>query len=210
MYRRTRRAAITSLLVSSFVCGSAVVLAPAAGAAVPTASCTVTPNADGTAVTISGEGFTAPRKLNDGESTEDLNVDATGHFLLKRFQKNVDYTVLAVNEDQPFVFVNCKRVAATGTTGKTASCTVTPNANGTAVTISGEGFVGPRVLQDGQSTEPLNLDSTGHFQLKRFQKNVDYTVVAVNENQPPTFVNCKRVPSPQNPQATSPARPHRR
>ncbi|MEU4950461.1 hypothetical protein [Streptomyces lavendulae] len=107
MYRRTRRAAITSLLVSSFVCGSAVVLAPAAGAAVPTA-----PNADGTAVTISGEGFTAPRKLNDGESTEDLNVDATGHFLLKRFQKNVDYTVLAVNEDQPFVFVNCKRVPA--------------------------------------------------------------------------------------------------
>ncbi|MFB0629858.1 hypothetical protein [Streptomyces sp. AB3(2024)] len=112
MYRRTRRAAITSLLVSSFVCGSAAVLAPAAGAAVPTASCTVTPNADGTAVTISGEGFTAPRKLNDGESTEDLNVDATGHFLLKRFQKNVDYTILAVNEDQPFVFVNCKRVPA--------------------------------------------------------------------------------------------------
>ncbi|MGW6690694.1 hypothetical protein [Streptomyces sp. NPDC054961] len=101
---------ITSLLVSSVACGGAVVLAPASGAAVPAASCTVTPNADGTAVTISGEGFTAPRKLNDGESTEDLNVDATGHFLLTRFQKNVNYTVLAVNEDQPFVFVNCKRV----------------------------------------------------------------------------------------------------
>ncbi|MFD8986019.1 hypothetical protein, partial [Streptomyces sp. NPDC059564] len=65
MYRRTRCAAVTSLLVSSVVCGGTVVLAPAAGAAVPTASCTVTPAANGTYVTISGEGFTAPRALND-------------------------------------------------------------------------------------------------------------------------------------------------
>ncbi|OKK17465.1 hypothetical protein AMK16_21815 [Streptomyces sp. CB00455] len=112
MYRRTRRAVITSLLVSSVACGGAVVLAPSAGAAVPAASCTVTPSADGTSVTISGEGFTAPRTLNDGESTVPLSVDATGHFLLKRFQKNVSYTVLAVNEDQNFTFVNCRVVKA--------------------------------------------------------------------------------------------------
>ncbi|MER5810390.1 hypothetical protein ABT143_19725 [Streptomyces sp. NPDC002033] len=115
MYRRTRRAVVTSLLVSSVVCGGTVVLAPAAGAAVPAASCTVTPGPNDTYVTISGEGFTAPRKLNDGESTEDLAIGPDGTFLVKRFQKNVDYTVLAVNENQNFIFVNCKRVGTTAT-----------------------------------------------------------------------------------------------
>ncbi|MFD8984011.1 hypothetical protein ACFV0Q_29555, partial [Streptomyces sp. NPDC059564] len=178
------------------------------------ASCTVTPAANGTYVTISGEGFTAPRALNDGESTEPLNVDAKGNFLLKRFQKNVDYTVLAVNEDQNFTFVNCKVVKPGGTvpTG-TASCTVTPAANGTYVTISGKGFTAPRTLNDGESTEPLNVDANGNFLLKRFQKNVNYTVLAVNEDQSPTFVNCKVVkagatnPNPQVPRPTPPAQP---
>ncbi|GHI83727.1 hypothetical protein [Streptomyces xanthophaeus] len=113
MYGRTRRALIASLLVSSVACGGAFALAPTAGAAAaPAASCTVTPSADGTSVTISGEGFTAPRNLNDGETTQRLNVDANGNFLLKRFQKNVDYTVLAVAEDQADVFVNCRVVKA--------------------------------------------------------------------------------------------------
>ncbi|MFJ8164884.1 hypothetical protein ACIRBY_28715 [Streptomyces sp. NPDC096136] len=106
MHGRTRRALVTSLLVA---CGAAVT--PHAGAAaLPAASCTVRPSPDGTSVTISGEGFSAPRNLNDGETTERLNVDANGTFLLKRFQKNAHYTVLAVNEDQDFVFVNCKVV----------------------------------------------------------------------------------------------------
>ncbi|KMO95263.1 hypothetical protein [Streptomyces roseus] len=119
MYRRTRRAVVASLLVSSVVCGGAVALAPAAGAlapsagaAAPAASCTVTPGPNDTYVTISGEGFTGPRKLNDGESTVDLAIGPDGTFLVKRFQKNVDYTVLAVNEDQNFIFVNCKKVGA--------------------------------------------------------------------------------------------------
>ncbi|MFE2880750.1 hypothetical protein ACFXG6_04275 [Streptomyces roseus] len=119
MYRRTRRAVVASLLASSVVCGGAVALAPAAGAlapsagaAAPAASCTVTPGPNDTYVTISGEGFTGPRKLNDGESTVDLAIGPDGTFLVKRFQKNVDYTVLAVNEDQNFIFVNCKRVGA--------------------------------------------------------------------------------------------------
>ncbi|MFK0218334.1 hypothetical protein ACIQWN_09060 [Streptomyces vinaceus] len=115
MYRRTRRAVVTSLLVSSVVCGGAVVLAPAAGAAVPAASCTVTPGPNDTYVTISGEGFTGPRKLNDGESTVDLAIGPDGTFLVKRFQKNVDYTVLAANEDQNFIFVNCKKVGTAAT-----------------------------------------------------------------------------------------------
>ncbi|RPK28972.1 hypothetical protein EES37_35775 [Streptomyces sp. ADI91-18] len=125
----TRRALVTSLLVSSFALVGAVMTAPTAGAAttaVPAASCTVTPSPDGTSVTISGEGFTPPRKLNDGESTQDLNVDASGHFLLKRFQKNAAYTVLAVREDQPFVFVNCKVVKSGTGTGTT---TPTPPGN---------------------------------------------------------------------------------
>ncbi|MFD4856622.1 hypothetical protein [Streptomyces atratus] len=103
------RRAVVSLLASSLALSGAIVFAPTAGA-VPAASCTVTPAANGTFVTISGEGFTAPRNLNDGESTELLNVDANGNFLLKRFQKNVDYTVLAVNEDQSNIFVNCRMV----------------------------------------------------------------------------------------------------
>ncbi|MCX5376386.1 hypothetical protein [Streptomyces sp. NBC_00091] len=109
MYRRTRRAVVCGVVASSVAFGGAVVLGPAAAAAaVPAASCTVTPAADGLSVVITGEGFTPPRSLNDGESTEPLNIDANGNFRLKRFQKNVDYTVLAVNEDQDFVFVNCK------------------------------------------------------------------------------------------------------
>ncbi|MFF1556374.1 hypothetical protein [Streptomyces sp. NPDC058279] len=116
MARPTRRTVITALLASSFALSGAVALAPSAGAAVPTASCTVTPNANGTSVTIRGEGFTAPRNLNDGESTEPLNVDANGNFQVTRFQKNVDYTVLAVHEDQNFTFVNCKVVKTGGTT----------------------------------------------------------------------------------------------
>ncbi|MET8328706.1 hypothetical protein [Streptomyces sp. NPDC005181] len=108
------RRAVVSLLASSFALSGAIVFAPTADA-VPAASCTVTPAANGMSVAISGEGFTAPRNLNDGESTERLNVDATGNFLLTRFQKNVDYTVLAVNEDQSNIFVNCKVVPpATG------------------------------------------------------------------------------------------------
>ncbi|MER7467228.1 hypothetical protein [Streptomyces sp. NPDC097981] len=105
------RRAVVALSAFPLVMSGAIALAPAAGAA-PSASCTVTPAANGTYVTISGEGFSAPRNLNDGETTERLNVDDTGHFLLKRFQKNVDYTVLAVNEDQNFTFVNCKVVQA--------------------------------------------------------------------------------------------------
>ncbi|WP_143196634.1 hypothetical protein [Streptomyces sp. MJM1172] len=115
MYRRTRRAVVSSLLASSVVCGGAVVLAPAADAAAPAASCTVTPGPNDTYVTITGEGFTAPRKLNDGESTVDLAVGPDGTFRVQRFQKNVDYTVLAANENQNFVFVNCKRVGTAAT-----------------------------------------------------------------------------------------------
>ncbi|MFE2922907.1 hypothetical protein [Streptomyces goshikiensis] len=55
-------------------------------------------------------------------------MDASGHFLLKRFQKNADYTVLAVNEDQPFVFVNCKVVKSDTGTG-TGTTTPTPPGN---------------------------------------------------------------------------------
>ncbi|RSS79554.1 hypothetical protein [Streptomyces sp. WAC06614] len=110
--RRARRAVIASCLVSSVALGGAVLLTGPATAAVPGASCTVTPSANGTSVTITGEGFTAPRNLNDGETTEPLNIDANGNFKVTRFQKNVDYTVLAVEEDQPFVFVNCKRVGS--------------------------------------------------------------------------------------------------
>ncbi|MFJ7255400.1 hypothetical protein ACIQWV_23125 [Streptomyces sp. NPDC098085] len=101
------RRAVDSLLASSLALSGAIVLAPTADAA-PAASCTVTRAANGMSVTISGEGFTAPRNLNDGEATEPLNVDENGNFLLTRFQKNVDYTVLAVNEDQSNIFVNCK------------------------------------------------------------------------------------------------------
>ncbi|MFF4456478.1 hypothetical protein [Streptomyces goshikiensis] len=128
----TRRALITSLLASSFALGGAFVAAPTAGAATtaaPAASCTVTPSPDGTSVTISGEGFTAPRKLNDGESTQDLSVDASGHFLLKRFQKNANYTVLAVKEDQPYVFVNCKVVTSDTGTGTANPNNPTPPGN---------------------------------------------------------------------------------
>ncbi|MEU9372192.1 hypothetical protein AB0D94_00090 [Streptomyces sp. NPDC048255] len=115
MHRRNRRAVITSLLASAVVLGGTASLSGTATAAVPAASCTVTPSANGTSVTITGEGFTPPRTLNDGESTEPLNLDANGNFKITRFQKNVDYTVLAVNEDQDFVFVNCKVVKAPGT-----------------------------------------------------------------------------------------------
>ncbi|MFJ3879878.1 hypothetical protein ACIPW5_20800 [Streptomyces sp. NPDC090077] len=115
MHRRNRHTLLCAALASSVALGTAAALAvpaSAAPAAVPAASCTVTPDPSGKFVVITGEGFTAPRNLNDGESTERLNIDANGNFRLQRFQKNVDYTVLAVNEDQNFVFVNCKVAAA--------------------------------------------------------------------------------------------------
>ncbi|WP_198676935.1 hypothetical protein [Streptomyces atratus] len=121
---------MVSLLASSLALSGAIVFAPTAGA-VPAASCTVTPAANGTFVTISGEGFTAPRNLNDGESTEPLNVDADGNFLLKRFQKNVDYTVLAVNEDQSNIFVNCRMVQPETGTAQPETGTAQPE-TGTA------------------------------------------------------------------------------
>ncbi|MEV6727678.1 hypothetical protein [Streptomyces sp. NPDC051364] len=124
--RLNTRRALASLFAGSLVLSGAIALTPAASAA-PTASCTVTPGPNNTYVTISGEGFTAPRTLNDGESTVPLDVDGTGHFLLKRFQKNVDYTVLAVNEDQPFTFVNCKVVKAPNSQNPTPSTTRTPH-----------------------------------------------------------------------------------
>ncbi|MEW1638164.1 hypothetical protein AB0469_29395 [Streptomyces sp. NPDC093801] len=107
MYRLKPHALLRAVLASSVVLGG--VLAMPASAA-PAASCTVTPDPAGHFVVITGEGFTAPRNLNDGQSTEPLNIDANGNFRVQRFQKNVDYTVLAVNEDQNFAFVNCKVV----------------------------------------------------------------------------------------------------
>lgn len=108
----TRRTVVSSVLATSVVLGSTAALMSSAHAAVPAATCTVTPSANGTSVTITGEGFTPPRNLNDGESTEPLNIGPNGNFRLTRFQKNVDYTVVAVNDDQNFVFVNCNRVPA--------------------------------------------------------------------------------------------------
>ncbi|NEC93701.1 hypothetical protein, partial [Streptomyces sp. SID12501] len=90
--------------------------------AVPAASCTVTPTANG--VTITGEGFTAPRKLNDGNTTQSLNI-VGGSFSVSRTQKNADYTVLAGQEGQNFAFVNCKKVA--GKTGGGAQGNVQGN-----------------------------------------------------------------------------------
>ncbi|MEU3723151.1 hypothetical protein [Streptomyces sp. NPDC031705] len=112
MHRRNRNTLLCGVLASCVALGgAAAVAAPAAAAttAVPTASCTVTPDPGGKFVVITGEGFTPPRNLNDGESTEPLNIDANGNFRVQRFQKNVDYTVLAVAEDQNFIFVNCKK-----------------------------------------------------------------------------------------------------
>ncbi|WP_327284543.1 MULTISPECIES: hypothetical protein [unclassified Streptomyces] len=126
MHLHIRRAAV-ALSAFPLALSGAIALAPTAGAA-PAASCTVTPAANGTYVTISGEGFSAPRNLNDGETTVPLNVDATGHFLLKRFQKNVDYTVLAVNENQDYPFKNCTVVKApTSQTPKPQTPTSTPS-----------------------------------------------------------------------------------
>lgn len=109
---RTRRAVIASLLVSSAACGGAFALAP-------------TSRRGGPGRQLYGHAFGGrdlghhlrrgvhgPRNLNDGETTQRLNVDANGNFLLKRFQKNTDYTVLAVGEDQADVFVNCRVVKA--------------------------------------------------------------------------------------------------
>ncbi|MFD4946276.1 hypothetical protein ACFWNT_27995 [Streptomyces sp. NPDC058409] len=143
------RRAVVSLLASSLALSGAIVFAPTAGA-VPAASCTVTPAANGTFVTISGEGFTAPRNLNDGESTELLNVDANGNFLLKRFQKNVDYTVLAVNEDQSNIFVNCKVVQPD--TGKLQSDTGTAQSDtGTAQSDTGTAQSDTGTAQSGST-----------------------------------------------------------
>ncbi|MEU8776707.1 hypothetical protein [Streptomyces sp. NPDC048606] len=127
MYARARHALACGVLASCVAVGAGAVAgtAAAAPAAVPAASCTVTPAANGMSVVITGEGFSAPRDLNDGESTERLNVDANGNFRLQRFQKNVDYTVLAVNEDQNFTFVNCKVVGADPGTD-TGTGTTTP------------------------------------------------------------------------------------
>ncbi|MDK9499862.1 hypothetical protein QEZ40_005480 [Streptomyces katrae] len=111
MHRRNRHTLLCAALASSVALGGAAALAAPASAAptaVPAASCTVTPDPSGNFVVITGEGFTAPRNLNDGETTEPLNIDANGNFRVQRFQKNVDYTVLAVHEDQNFVFVNCQ------------------------------------------------------------------------------------------------------
>ncbi|MFF8266515.1 hypothetical protein ACF059_03875 [Streptomyces sp. NPDC016562] len=120
MYRRNRHRLLCGALASSVALGAAAALAApaaAAPAAVPAASCTVTPDPQGRFVVITGEGFTPPRTLNDGESTEPLNIDADGNFRVQRFQKNVHYTVLAVNEDQDFVFVNCKVARSTPSAG---------------------------------------------------------------------------------------------
>ncbi|MEH6373775.1 hypothetical protein V7793_05380 [Streptomyces sp. KLMMK] len=111
MHRRNRHTLLCAALASSVVLGGAVALAAPAAAApatVPTPSCTVTPDPEGRFVIITGEGFTGPRNLNDGESTEPLNIDENGNFRVQRFQKDVSYTVLAVYEDQDFVFVNCE------------------------------------------------------------------------------------------------------
>ncbi|EFL17091.1 hypothetical protein [Streptomyces sp. C] len=127
MHRRNRHVLLRAALASSLVLGGAAALAvpaAAAPAAVPAATCTVTPDPSGNFVVITGEGFSAPRTLNDGESTEPLNIDANGNFRVQRFQKNVDYTVLAVNEDQDFVFVNCKVAQATT---PTSPSTTNPN-----------------------------------------------------------------------------------
>ncbi|MFF5702387.1 hypothetical protein ACFY7H_07770 [Streptomyces sp. NPDC012794] len=119
MHRRNRHTLLCGVLASSVALGGAAALAApaAAQAVVPAASCTVTPDPQGRFVVITGEGFTPPRNLNDGESTEPLNIDADGNFRVQRFQKNVDYTVLAVNEDQDFVFVNCKVAGSTPSAG---------------------------------------------------------------------------------------------
>ncbi|MCB5179270.1 hypothetical protein [Streptomyces antimicrobicus] len=97
--RRTRHTAVVTLIVSSFAAGSLAALAPTATAAPAVGTCTVKPNEAGTSVTISGSGWTDDQgndikaSLNDGESTEPLNI-ANGSFQVTRFQKNVDYVVL--------------------------------------------------------------------------------------------------------------------
>ncbi|WP_455410041.1 hypothetical protein [Streptomyces hiroshimensis] len=110
MHRRNRHTLLCAALASSVALGGTAALAApaAASTAVPAPSCTVTPDPEGMFVIITGEGFTGPRNLNDGESTEPLNIDADGNFRVQRFQKDVSYTVLAVYEDQDFVFVNCE------------------------------------------------------------------------------------------------------
>lgn len=120
MHRSNRHVLLRAALASALVLGGGAALAgpaAAAPAAVPAATCTVTPDPSGNFVVITGEGFSAPRTLNDGENTEPLNIDANGSFRVQRFQKNVDYTVLAVNEDQDFVFVNCKVAGPRSGTG---------------------------------------------------------------------------------------------
>ncbi|MFC9621937.1 hypothetical protein ACFTXM_18755 [Streptomyces sp. NPDC056930] len=155
------RRAVVSLLASSLALSGAIVLAPTAGA-VPAASCTVTPAANGTFVTISGEGFTAPRNLNDGESTEPLNVDANGTFLLKRFQKNVDYTVLAVNEDQSNIFVNCRTVQPETGTAQPSSTTGTGDRNDRVQgRIAGE-LAGRDAAETSCSERPMPDRSQNH------------------------------------------------
>ncbi|MFD3544668.1 hypothetical protein ACFWUW_03450 [Streptomyces sp. NPDC058655] len=80
MSARTRHVVTASLLASSVVCGGMLALGPTAGAAAPTAGCTVTASPDGTSATITGEGFTAPRTLDDGQSAQPPNVDASGRY----------------------------------------------------------------------------------------------------------------------------------
>ncbi|UQW99879.1 hypothetical protein [Streptomyces sp. RerS4] len=99
--RHARRTVVSSLIAASFLSGGLAALSPAATAAAPTVvpaigTCTVTPAADGLSITITGSGWKPNEalSLNDGESTFPLSVDADGNFMLKRFQKNTDFTVL--------------------------------------------------------------------------------------------------------------------
>ncbi|MBD0421609.1 hypothetical protein AB0L35_32155 [Streptomyces sp. NPDC052309] len=152
------RRTVVSVLASSLALSGAIVFAPTA-AAVPAASCTVTPAANGMSVTISGEGFTAPRDLNDGESTERLNVDENGNFLLTRFQRNVDYTVLAVNEDQSDIFVNCRVVPPSTEQVQPGTGTIEPETAepGTGTIQPETAEPGTGMLQPGTGTEETDV-----------------------------------------------------
>ncbi|MEU9719986.1 hypothetical protein [Streptomyces sp. NPDC047976] len=110
MHRRNRHTLLHGVLAASVALGGTALAVPAAAAAptaVPAASCTVTKNPQGEGVVITGEGFTGKRDLNDGQTTEPLTIAADGTFRVER-PKNADYVVLAHEENQNFIFVNCK------------------------------------------------------------------------------------------------------